>query len=205
MTTLEMVLLGAALVLAVWNAVRIAGLRNELQRATYATESLQSSIRSLREETERALQVTRGHLARVGAGEKVDPEMIRDGMPFAGISAAEVQKILEEGREMMLLDVRSAGEFARGHIRGAKLLPVDDLERRMRELPQDRGTPMVVHCQTGSRSVAACEILAGAGYTTLYNMVGGMGAWKGQVEQGSPLTALGSGSSFGGTAPAGPA
>jgi rhodanese-related sulfurtransferase len=200
MTTVEIVLLGAALALALWGAVRITALKSEIQRATYATESLQSSLRGLREEVERALQVTRGHLARVSAGEHPDPEMIRDGLPFAVISVDEAQELVEEIESMLVLDVRSAGEYARGHIRGAKLLPVDELERRMRELPQDKSTPMIVHCQSGGRSVAACEMLAGAGYSTLYHMAGGMGAWKGPVEQGSPLAARATGpASSGGT------
>lgn len=187
MTTLEIVLIAAALALAVWNAVRLAALKSEAQRAAFGVEALQTSVRGLREEVERALQVTRGHLARVGAGEKLDPEMIRDGLPFGMMHGAEVQKMLEAANPILVLDVRSSSEYARGHIPGAKLLPVDELERRMKELPQDRGTPMIVHCQSGGRSMAACEILAGAGYSTLYNMVGGIGAWRGALEQGSPL------------------
>ena len=69
-----------------------------------------------------------------------------------------------------LLDVRTAGEFARGHIDGFVNIPVDELRERLGEL--DRGKPVYVICQSGLRSYIACRILAGNGFDC-YNFSGG--------------------------------
>ena len=69
-----------------------------------------------------------------------------------------------------LLDVRTTGEFAQGHIDGFVNIPVDELRERLGEL--DRGKPVYVICQSGLRSYIACRILAGNGFDC-YNFSGG--------------------------------
>ena len=163
---------------------------SELERLGYAADALQAAVGNVREELGKELLATRGHLVRVSAGEKLDREMVLDGRPFAEIRAADAERLLgERGAEIVLLDVRSPGEYARSHIPGAKLVPVDELERRLAELPQDKGTTMIVHCQSGGRSAAACAMLAELGYEKLYNLAGGIGAWRGATEQGAPPAA----------------
>ena len=71
---------------------------------------------------------------------------------------------------MTLLDVRTTGEFAQGHIDGFVNIPVDELRERLGEL--DRGKPVYVICQSGLRSYIACRILAGNGFDC-YNFSGG--------------------------------
>lgn len=61
-----------------------------------------------------------------------------------------------------LLDVRTPGEYAEGHIDGALNIPVQELEQRLGEVPQ--GHPVVVYCLSGGRSAAASRMLAAAGY-----------------------------------------
>lgn len=69
-----------------------------------------------------------------------------------------------------LLDVRTAQEFASGHIPGAVNLPVDDLRSRIKELPQDR--KIAVYCQVGQRGYLATRILLQAGISA-ENLGGG--------------------------------
>ncbi len=69
-----------------------------------------------------------------------------------------------------LLDARTAGEYARGHIRGFRNIPVDELRERLAEL--EKGKPVYVICQSGLRSYIACRILEGQGYEA-YNFSGG--------------------------------
>ena len=78
--------------------------------------------------------------------------------------------MLPRGGSVTLLDVRTAGEFARGHIDGFVNIPVDELRERLGEL--DRGKPVYVICQSGLRSYIACRILAGNGFDC-YNFSGG--------------------------------
>lgn len=68
----------------------------------------------------------------------------------------------------LLVDVRTPQEFAEGHIPGAVNIPVDALASRLAEVPQ--GQPVVVYCRSGNRSATASQILAGAGYTSIYDM-----------------------------------
>jgi rhodanese-related sulfurtransferase len=74
-----------------------------------------------------------------------------------------------------LLDVRSAGEWAGGHLEGARHVPVGELAGRITELPRDR--PVVVYCASGFRSARAATMLAEAGFTV--HDLGAMDRWGG--------------------------
>jgi len=76
----------------------------------------------------------------------------------------------------MLLDVRTPEEYAEGHIKGAVLIPVQDLAQRISEVPKDK--QVYVYCRSGVRSVRASNILVNAGYTRIENVQGGFMAWK---------------------------
>ncbi|MGI6018941.1 MAG: FAD-dependent oxidoreductase [Marvinbryantia sp.] len=82
---------------------------------------------------------------------------------------ADASKLPKDGR-VTLLDVRTAGEYSRGHIDGFKNIPVDELRERIGEI--EAGKPVYVICQSGLRSYIAVRILAGYGFTA-YNFAGG--------------------------------
>ncbi len=75
----------------------------------------------------------------------------------------------------VLVDVRTAEEFATGHIAGAVNIPVDTISTRLAEIPQDRD--VILYCRSGNRSNQAWNILNGEGYSRIYDM-GGLGAWQ---------------------------
>lgn len=81
----------------------------------------------------------------------------------------DVGKLPKDG-SAMLLDVRTAGEYADGHIEGFRNIPVDELRERIHEI--DSGKPVYVICQSGLRSYIAARILEGNGFET-YNFSGG--------------------------------
>ena len=64
--------------------------------------------------------------------------------------------------QAVLIDVRTSGEYAAGHIEGAENIPLDDLRSRLTELDQDR--PVYLYCQSGHRSYLASRILSAHGY-----------------------------------------
>ena len=70
--------------------------------------------------------------------------------------AAELAERVRGGG--FLLDVRTAGEFRRGHVEGATNIPIDEVRDRLDELPTDRD--ILVYCLTGIRSYFVCRILA---------------------------------------------
>lgn len=73
----------------------------------------------------------------------------------------EVDALPHDG-SVTLLDVRTPGEYANGHIPGAVNIPLDALRERIGEL--DRGKPLYVNCFSGLRSYIACRILAQNGF-----------------------------------------
>jgi rhodanese-related sulfurtransferase len=85
-----------------------------------------------------------------------------------------------------VLDVRSLGEWSKGHLAGARHLPVDDLRYELDSLPRDRR--VVVHCRSGFRAHLAVRILKERGFGDVANVTGGwlsMEAEGGfQVEEG---------------------
>lgn len=96
------------------------------------------------------------------------------GKPAPGISPVEVQQKLSQKNKFLLLDVRQPEEFRNEHIKGARLIPLNDLHRRMHELPKNQ--EIVCVCRSGSRSQTAARQLRAAGYTVI-NLNGGMIAW----------------------------
>jgi rhodanese-related sulfurtransferase len=91
------------------------------------------------------------------------------------LTAAELNEKLKFGKHPLVLDVRQPDEFRQGHISGAKLIPLNELYKRMSEIP--KGREVVCVCASGSRSSSAAKILMKEGYT-VFDMQGGMGAWR---------------------------
>jgi NADPH-dependent 2,4-dienoyl-CoA reductase/sulfur reductase-like enzyme/rhodanese-related sulfurtransferase len=71
----------------------------------------------------------------------------------------------------LILDVRHPGEFSRGHVKGARNIPVDELRSRLAELPRDK--EIYVHCAVGFRAHLAVRILKENGWDKVWNITGG--------------------------------
>ncbi len=69
----------------------------------------------------------------------------------------------------LLIDVRTLGEFNEGHLPGARLIPITELENRLAELGDDKNKPIVVYCKSGVRSGRAEELLEAKGFTDVTN------------------------------------
>lgn len=97
------------------------------------------------------------------------------GKPVASLNAVELNEKLKNGKRPLVLDVRQPGEYQNGHIAGAKLIPLGQLSRRIKELPQNR--EIVCVCASGNRSGSATRALTKAGLNAV-NMKGGMHSWR---------------------------
>ncbi len=80
--------------------------------------------------------------------------------------------------ESVILDVRQPEEFREGHIAGARQVPMGELGDQLGKLARFKDKPVVVYCQTGSRSARACSRLVGEGFEDVYNLAGGIRAWQ---------------------------
>jgi hydroxyacylglutathione hydrolase len=97
------------------------------------------------------------------------------------VTAVELEERRRRG-PTTILDVRSAGEWAAGHIEGSRHVMGGDLPERLGELPRD--TAIHVICATGYRAGVAASLLRRAGFTNVVNVSDGLVAWK---ERGLPL------------------
>ncbi|RKO61373.1 rhodanese-like domain-containing protein [Caldibacillus debilis] len=95
------------------------------------------------------------------------------------LTAKEVERLLQEGKKINIIDVRETEEMAEGKIPGAVNIPLSILEFRLHELDQTKEYILV--CRSGGRSGLAAELLASRGFRVI-NMRGGMQAWEGEVE-----------------------
>jgi len=168
-------LVAVVLAVALW---RLAARLRDLDRQMRELRLLHREIEELRADLDRGLGVTRAHLAAVAAGEPPERDVILRGAPYRDVQPAEALALYEKTPGLLVLDVRTPAEFASGHIPNAHLIPVDELEDRLGELPP-KDTPMLVHCAAGGRSTTACQTLGQHGYTRLLNLVGGMHTWPG--------------------------
>jgi metal-sulfur cluster biosynthetic enzyme/rhodanese-related sulfurtransferase len=149
------------------------------------TRLLRRELDELRGEGARGLAVTRAHLAAVAAGEPPAREAIVAGTPWSDVQPAAALALWERSPALFVLDVRSQAEWSRGRIPRAHLVPLDELEDRLGELPP-KDAPVLVHCAAGGRSREACELLARHGFTRLLNLVGGLHTWPGPREETAP-------------------
>ena len=95
---------------------------------------------------------------------------------YIDISVEKAHELIEGNpEEIILLDVRTEGEYNAEYIPGAINIPLSDLESRIDEL--DSSKAIIVYCKSGGRSRTASETLAQRGFV-VYNMEGGINAWK---------------------------
>jgi hydroxyacylglutathione hydrolase len=117
-------------------------------------------------ETVEAWRTSQGHLQTI---------------PTLTLSDAAAQL---ERDHVVMLDVRTEGEWSSGHVPGSLNLPLGSLDERVSEVPQDR--PLVVHCQTGARAAIAASLLRARGFTDVRLFPGGFAEWR---SAGKPSTA----------------
>lgn len=98
---------------------------------------------------------------------------------FAGtardITSLDAKNLLTTKKNAYLLDVRTPQERNQGFIPGSVLIPINEVERRLNEIPKNR--PVIVYCAVGSRSRQVAQALAGVGYREVYNMRDGIMGW----------------------------
>lgn len=93
-----------------------------------------------------------------------------------GIDVRQAQNMGKQGA--LLLDVREPGEYSEVHAANVQLIPLGELNMRLKEISAHKDKPIVVMCRSGRRSARAVALLQDAGFTQVSNMKGGMLAWE---------------------------
>ena len=92
-------------------------------------------------------------------------------------STLQVTQMMNRGKSVVV-DVRTPEEFAKGHLRDAKNIPLADLASRIGELDKSKGKSIVVVCQTGARADKAVKQFQAAGFEDVVSLDGGLAAWQ---------------------------
>jgi len=100
------------------------------------------------------------------------------------ISPEEVKKKLSSKENAVIVDVRWPDEVRAAHIEASIHVPLNQLEKRMAELPKDK--QLVMLCHHGNRSRYATIMLLCNGFADVKNMVGGIDAWSREVDSSVP-------------------
>ena len=172
--------LAFCVLVSLYSLLAIASLKKQIADTK---DSINSRVSWAKEDIHTDLEGIRNVLRVVADGGRITKDMVDEGKPYSDISAAEAEAMLRSGKNAAVIDVRTPGEYLSGHIPGSKLIPVDEIEQRANEVPRDTEAVLVV-CQGGGRSAAACEILSKFGFVNLINIADGMGAWPAKKEIG---------------------
>nr|WP_221292532.1 rhodanese-like domain-containing protein [Herbaspirillum sp. SJZ102] len=120
-------------------------------------------------------------LALVSGGALLVPYLQQRGNKLTLLQATQM---INQGKTLVL-DVRDADQFAAGHLRDARNIPLKELPQRIAELDKFKGRQVIVVCQNGTQAMKAEASLKKAGFADVYGLNGGIAAWAGQ---GLPLT-----------------
>jgi len=96
----------------------------------------------------------------------------------------DVWRALEEGKKAILLDVRTPGEFAAGHIDGSVNIELNRLKQDLEDAIPEKTKAVYVYCLSGSRSDLAAPLLERLGYKDVFSVTSGLLAWR---AKGFPL------------------
>jgi sulfur-carrier protein adenylyltransferase/sulfurtransferase len=111
-----------------------------------------------------------------------------DNLEFKTLTSAEFKdyRQMHKEKKYLLIDVRQASEYEQGHIPGAKLMPLTEVETKLFTLPPDRD--LIFYCANGGRSQWAASLAGEAEVCdkSVYHLMGGMQAWEGKTLSGYP-------------------
>ena len=100
---------------------------------------------------------------------------------YTQISQEEAKRMMDEGGDILILDVREQEEYEEGHIPGAYLLPVGSIDaENAKTMIPDKDSVVLVYCRSGNRSRTASAALAELGYVNIYEF-GGIITWPYEI------------------------
>ena len=94
------------------------------------------------------------------------------------VTPDEVEKLMKSEPKPLIIDVRTAEEFANGHIAGAKNIDINDPAFAKKVAALDQKAPVIVHCAAGRRGAKALPTFSHEQFPAVYHMNGGLNAWK---------------------------
>ncbi len=103
--------------------------------------------------------------------------LVSSGMNAGALTASGAVQLINR-EKAVVVDVSDAGEFAAGHVGGAKNVPLSQLEEKLPSAVKNKGLPLILVCSTGSRASRAVAVAKKLGYDNAHALGGGLKAWK---------------------------
>ena len=101
---------------------------------------------------------------------------------FKILDSAQYQEVISKN-QVIIIDVRTPGEYKEGHIKNAQNINVQSNDFREKMQYFDKEKPIYIYCRSGGRSASAGKILEEMGFTEIYDLKGGILSWKGKLEK----------------------
>jgi len=99
---------------------------------------------------------------------------------YEDLNASAFEQKIKEEKAVAIVDVRSAGEFNSGHLKGAVNIDVSGSSFTSKIEALDKSKTYLVYCRSGARSASASSVMAGKGLK-VFNLAGGIMSWRGEV------------------------
>ena len=103
------------------------------------------------------------------------------------LSPSMATRLMNNQDDVLIIDIRTAADFKKGHIKGAKNMPLSDFAKGVDELSDDKDKPVLIYCNSGNTVTRAIKLLKNAGFEKVNNLDGGIAAWK---EANMPLAKM---------------
>jgi rhodanese-related sulfurtransferase len=103
--------------------------------------------------------------------------LVRRGAGGPSISTLQATLLINQ-QNALVLDVRDAAEYEKGHVLNARHLALGELAARAGEIEKFKARPVIVVCEGGNRSDSAVAVLRKQGFGQVFSLSGGMGAWR---------------------------
>ncbi len=103
-----------------------------------------------------------------GSSEQLNPQKI---------TRAELAELIQDGGDVLLIDVRTEGEYVEGHLPGAIVIPYDEFDLRYTEILEYKDREVVLYCHVGGMGDFAGRVLLKNGFTNVKNLEGGIYGW----------------------------
>jgi rhodanese-related sulfurtransferase len=112
----------------------------------------------------------------VPAAQNKFPGLEQQRSLFKTVTPDEAKSLIESRKDLLLVDVRGQDELREGYITGSVLMPVWDIVKGVQRPPRNK--PILLICAVGGRSLALGKLMAKNGWNEVYNLKGGIEAWK---------------------------
>lgn len=96
---------------------------------------------------------------------------------YSNVSVTELNNAVNQGSDIIVLDVRTPGEVAQGYVSSAQFMDINNANFRSQATNLDTSKTVYVYCRSGVRSQKASKVLIDMGFTDVRNVEGGFNAW----------------------------